>query len=67
MHISVIEEFAKWLESRKDLYIHFLVVDLKLVAFRLVITQDNMQFTKFVANTYEFTEHKAEFLMLIEV
>ncbi|XP_076248872.1 exonuclease mut-7 homolog [Calliopsis andreniformis] len=63
---TVIEEFAKWLEPRKDLYEHLLVTDLKLAAFKLIIKQNNMQFIKLVANTYEFVQHRAEFLHIIE-
>ncbi|XP_076676382.1 exonuclease mut-7 homolog [Andrena cerasifolii] len=64
--LTVIEEYAKWLETRRDAYRHFLAVDLKLAAFRLMITQNNMQFVKLVAVTYEFTEHKEEFVDIIK-
>ncbi|KOC63420.1 putative exonuclease mut-7 like protein [Habropoda laboriosa] len=62
---TVIEEFAKWMEVRKEIYKHFLVVDLKIAAFRLIIKQNNMKFIKMVAVTYDFIEDKEEFLSII--
>ncbi|XP_043248920.1 exonuclease mut-7 homolog isoform X1 [Colletes gigas] len=63
---AVIEEYAKWLEPRKEELKHFLVPDLKLATFQLIISQSNMQFIKLVADTYDFVDHKEEFLNIIE-
>ncbi|CAK9829011.1 Exonuclease mut-7 homolog [Anthophora retusa] len=63
---TVIEEFAKWVEPRKETYKNFLAVDLKLAAFQLIIKQNNMKFIKMVAVTYDLIEHKEEFLNIIK-
>ncbi|XP_076386232.1 exonuclease mut-7 homolog isoform X2 [Megachile rotundata] len=63
---TVIEEYTKWLEPRRDMYEHFLELDLKLATFRLITTQNNMQFIKMVAITYDFISHNVEFLSIIQ-
>ncbi|XP_076762319.1 exonuclease mut-7 homolog isoform X1 [Xylocopa sonorina] len=63
---TVIEEFMKWLEPRKDTYKEFLALDLKLATFRLIIKQNNMEFIKMVTTTYELIEHKEEFIDVIK-
>ncbi|XP_053972277.1 exonuclease mut-7 homolog isoform X1 [Hylaeus volcanicus] len=63
---TVIEEYAKWLKPRKDMYKHFLVLDLKIATFKLISKQTNMQFIKLVAETYDFIEHKEDFIQIIE-
>lgn len=62
---TVMEEFAQWLKTHKDIYQEYLVDDLKLAAFRLVSKCKNMQFIKLVAVTYDFAGHKEEFLNII--
>ncbi|KAK1123956.1 hypothetical protein K0M31_006985 [Melipona bicolor] len=62
---TVIEEFANWLKSKNSIYKHFLDLDLKLATFRLVIQQNNIEFIKMVATTYEFIDHKEEFFNII--
>lgn len=49
------------------MYEQFLILDLKLATFQLIIKQHNMEFTKIVASTYKFVEHKEEFLHMIQV
>lgn len=49
------------------MYEQFLVLDLKLATFQLIIKQNNMEFIKMVASTYKFVEHKEEFLHIIQV
>ncbi|KAG9435663.1 exonuclease mut-7 isoform X1 [Apis mellifera carnica] len=63
---TVIEEYAEWIKSRKEMYEQFLVLDLKLATFQLIIKQNNMEFIKMVASTYKFVEHKEEFLHIIQ-
>lgn len=63
---TVIEEYAEWIKSRKEIYEQFLVLDLKLATFQLIIKQNNMEFIKMVASTYKFVEHKEEFLHIIQ-
>ncbi|XP_017762785.1 PREDICTED: exonuclease mut-7 homolog isoform X2 [Eufriesea mexicana] len=63
---TVIEEYAKWLELRKEMYKEFLVLDLKLATFRLIIKQNNIELIKMVAITYDFIEHKEKFINIIK-
>ncbi|XP_033311571.1 exonuclease mut-7 homolog isoform X2 [Bombus bifarius] len=63
---TVIEEFANWLKLEKPIRKLFLDVEIKLATFQLIIKQKNMEFIKMVAVTYEFIEHKEEFLPIIK-
>lgn len=63
---TVITEFAKWLEPVKEMYKEFLVLDLKIATFRLIIKQRNMEFVRVVAATYELAEDKEEFVNIIK-
>lgn len=65
--VTVIEEFANWLKLEKPIRKLFLDVEIKLATFQLIIKQKNMEFIKMVAATYEFIEHKEEFLPIIKV
>ncbi|XP_015429829.1 PREDICTED: exonuclease mut-7 homolog [Dufourea novaeangliae] len=64
--LTIIEEFSRWLKPQSDKVKHFLVTDLKIAAFRLIVRQRNMTFIKTVANTYGFLEDKEVFIHLIE-
>ncbi|XP_076649699.1 exonuclease mut-7 homolog isoform X2 [Halictus rubicundus] len=63
---TVIEEFAKWLKLQEELQPDFLVVDLKIVAFRLAVEQKSMDMFELFANVYKFQEHAEVFLPFIE-
>ncbi|XP_076171130.1 exonuclease mut-7 homolog isoform X2 [Ptiloglossa arizonensis] len=57
-----IEDFNKVENSS----LAFAVPDLKLPVFRLINKQKNLRFVKLVAITYDFIEHKEEFLHIIK-
>lgn len=59
------EEFSCWIEDRKESYKDFLVPDLKVAAFKLLIKQRSLLMK--VSVVYNFIEHKDIFLQLIEV
>ncbi|XP_017880434.1 exonuclease mut-7 homolog [Ceratina calcarata] len=63
---TVVTEFDKWLEPNKEMYKEFLVLDLKIATFRLIIKQRNIEFIKVVAATYELAEDKEEFINIIK-
>lgn len=67
--ITVIEEFANWIDDRKGAYEEFLVPDLKLAAFKLIRQKHmkQMLLIKKIASVYEFVEHKDMFLQIIKV
>lgn len=63
----VIEDFAKWIEVKKDDYKDCLVTDLKIAAFRLVSKQKNIQLMKMVSDVYEFVPESRCFIPLMKV
>ncbi|XP_024892768.1 exonuclease mut-7 homolog [Temnothorax curvispinosus] len=65
---AVIEEFANWIEERKEGYKEFLVPDLKLAAFKLVRQKHmkQMLLIKKISAIYDFVEHKDIFLQTIK-
>lgn len=67
--VTVIEEFSKWIEDRKEGYKEFLVPDLKLAAFKLVRQKHmkQMLLIKNISAIYDFVEHKDIFLPTIKV
>ncbi|XP_078040798.1 exonuclease mut-7 homolog isoform X2 [Augochlora pura] len=61
-----LEEFASWLKPEKEKYKEFLVPDLKIAAFRLIVEQTSIELFQLFADTYEFPEHKEIFITFIE-
>lgn len=69
VYVTVMEEFAAWIEDRKEGYKEFLVPDLKLAAFKLVKRKQirQMQLIKMISNTYDLMTNKDMFLQIIQV
>ncbi|EZA46919.1 hypothetical protein DMN91_004839 [Ooceraea biroi] len=65
---TVTEEFATWIEDRKEGYKEFLVPDLKLAVFKLVKQKHvkQMQLIKILFNTYDLMADKDMFLQIIQ-
>ncbi|XP_015586273.1 exonuclease mut-7 homolog [Cephus cinctus] len=63
---TVMEEFCKWISVRRDIYTECLVPDLKVVAFKLVSRQKNMQLLKVVCDAYQVVEHKELILSIVQ-
>lgn len=69
VHVTVIEEFANWIQERKEGYKEFLVPDLKLAAFKLVKQKHmkQMQLIKMISTIYDLMANKDMFLEIIQV
>ncbi|KAJ8687517.1 hypothetical protein QAD02_023311 [Eretmocerus hayati] len=63
---TVTEEFLQWITPLKDKYKNCLVIELKIMAFRLVMRQKNMQLTKMVSQAYEFVSDNKSFTYFVE-
>jgi len=69
MRVTVVEEFANWIEERKEGYKEFLVPDLKLAVIKLVKRKHmkQMQLIKMIFNIYDLMSDKDKFLEMIQV
>jgi len=69
MRVTVVEEFANWIEERKEGYKEFLVPDLKLAVIKLIKQKrmKQMQLIKMISNIYDLMSDKDKFLEMIQV
>ncbi|XP_066592164.1 exonuclease mut-7 homolog [Prorops nasuta] len=64
--LTVLEEFSKWIDDKRDLYKEYLVPDLKIAAARIINKQKNMKLVKLVSDIYEFSEHKDTLKIILQ-
>ena len=65
--LSVVEEFASWIEPRSKHFENCLVPELKIAVFRLMNAQKNVQIVKMVFDIYQLSKHNHFFVENIEV